>query len=79
MPGGLEGLLRGCRHVPQHSEGSQHAGGLPEMGKSQGSAKTRQELATCTRHGGMGPMTRMDGCRLLMKDRQGTQGEGVSL
>lgn len=49
------------------------------MKKSQGSAKTCQELATCTTHGGMGPKTRMDGYRLLMKDRQGTQGGGVAL
>lgn len=47
------------------------------MGKSQGSAKTCQELATFMRHGGMGPMARMDGYRLLVKDRERGHKEGM--
>lgn len=58
-------------------------GALPEMGKSQGHAKTYQELASCVRHSGMDPrmdpLTRMDRYRVFMKDRQGMQGGSVAL
>lgn len=64
-----------------HSRVGDHSifGGFPEMGQSQGSAKTCQELTSCMRHSGMDPMTRMDRYRVLMKDRQGLHGGSVAL